>query len=313
MDATEHKNTQETTSKSSGFDAEYIAEIDEAVRASCEREKMTEEEKPSAEEVLEKVAEETVESTGTDTDTDTDTVEADDGAITLDDADVERAVKAGMSIKAARSFADKGTFDEVVSLLESKTESQVGVSDGEVPAEVTDDDFFIPDWEDEGEFDPSLVSQLKALKSVINKQSKIISSFKAGGESLDDKDWFDSKLESLGSEYKDTLGVGVKKPLAMHLKTRDEVKAKFDILNAGYKQANQKVAAEDVLNEALRVVVGDVSSIASDAVKANALRDRNRLSLQRPSASQGRGGAKQSAENIEREIAEELDAKFFGK
>lgn len=304
MSAKERENTQADTSKIDENSAQSEALLDEAVNASCERKEMSDEDEKTKE-VVEEAADAAPE--GGDGGS-----HGGDGASTVDDSDIERAVKAGMPISTVRSFTDKGALQQVVSLLESKRDQASGGGgreDGGKDPVDDDDDIDIPDLENEDEFDPSFVKGYKAMKAVIQKQAGTIKALKAGGVSPGGKDWFDSKVETLGDAYKDALGSGSARK-AEQVENLNKVKAKFEVLTAGYKQAKADVSKDEVFSEALKLVVGNVES---DAVKAKSLADRAKLTLQRPSSANGKSVSRQSSESIEREIAEEINAKFFGK
>lgn len=301
MNTKEHENTQYDTSTKQPVDAKLEAEIDEAIRVSFEGKKMNEEENKEVGNTDE----------GGTYKPDVVVVDsADDSKI--DDTTVERAVKAGMTISSAKLFADKTSLLEVVSLLEGKTskkeDSKPSDSGGDDPDE---DDIEVPDLSEDDGYDPALVKAFAALKKMAMKQSETIKTLKAGGGSPGGKDWFESKVGALGEAFKDSLGVGVTSPKPEQVEARNKVKIKFDVLSAGYKQAKLEVSTDEVFSEALKMVVGDVAEVASDAAKAKALAARNsKLQIQRPSPVDGKTG-KQSVDDIRRDIADEIDAKFF--
>lgn len=300
MNTKEHENTQYDTSTKQPVDAKLEAEIDEAIRVSFEGKKMNEEENKEVGNTDEG---------GTDKPDVVVVDSADDSKI--DDTTVERAVKAGMTISSAKLFADKTSLLEVVSLLEGKTSKKEDSKPSDSGGVDPEDEISIPDLENEDEYDPALIAGYKAMKAAILKQSETIKTLKAGGGSPGGKDWFESKVGALGEAFKDSLGVGVTSPKPDQVEARNKVKIKFDVLSAGYKQAKLEVSTDEVFSEALKMVVGDVAEVASDAAKAKALAARNsKLQIQRPSPVDGKTG-KQSVDDIRRDIADEIDAKFF--
>lgn len=300
MNTKEHENTQYDTSTKQPVDAKLEAEIDEAIRVSFEGKKMNEEENKEVGNTDEG---------GTDKPDVVVVDSADDSKI--DDTTVERAVKAGMTISSAKLFADKTSLLEVVSLLEGKTSKKEDRKPSDSGGVDPEDEISIPDLENEDEYDPALIAGYKAMKATILKQSETIKTLKAGGGSPGGKDWFESKVGALGEAFKDSLGVGVTSPKPEQVEARNKVKIKFDVLSAGYKQAKLEVSTDEVFSEALKMVVGDVAEVASDAAKAKALAARNsKLQIQRPSPVDGKTG-KQSVDDIRRDIADEIDAKFF--
>lgn len=237
----------------------------------------------------------------------------DDGANAVGDEDIERAVKAGMPISTVRLFADKAALEQVVSLLEARREkSAEGEGDGGGGEDPDPEEEMpeIPDLENEDEFDPSLIKGYKAMKALLAKQHEQIKTLKAGGGSPGGKAWFDSKVGMLGDAYKESLGAGSGALKTEQRDARNKVKAKFDVLSAGYRQAKVNVSPDEVLDEALKLVVGNVSA---DASRAKSAADRAKLALQRASGAGQKPGASKSAQSVEREIADEINAKFFGK
>lgn len=227
------------------------------------------------------------------------------------DEDIERAVKAGMSISTVRSFTEKAALEQVVSMLEARREkSAEGDGGGGEDPDPDEEMPEIPDLENEDELDPSLIKGYKAMKALLAKQHEQIKTLKAGGGSPGGKAWFDSKVGSLGDAYKDALGTGSGAMKTEQRDARNKVKAKFDVLSAGYRHAKVRVSPDEVFDEALKLVVGDAPASAS---RAKAAADRAKLALQRASGAGQKPGGASGSKSIERKIAEELDAKYFGK
>jgi len=310
MKKEEKTNTENKASIEHPVGVTLEAEIDEAITADLERDKMLKEETET----------DTKQTDVTPVKTEVETVPVEEEKkavetekIVVDDSLLERAVKSGMTLATAKTFADSESLLQVVGVLESKQSPKS--KDGDPPEE--EEELSIPDLEDEDtaeadRYDPKLVSVVKSMKAMLLAQSDEIKHLKAGGMAPGGKSWFDSKVEALGEAYKDSLGVGEQSPKFEQKDARSKVKTKFDVLTAGYKSAKVEMSSEDVLSEALKMVVGDVDSVASDVAKKTALSDRKKLNLQRPSPVDGKTG-KKSTEEIERGIAEEIDVKYFHK
>ena len=303
MKTENNTNTEKNTSQEHPVDAKMESEIDEAVRVKTERVKMQDEEKvvPTAE------TEEIQETPDLEIEVVEPEKKADEDKKPVDDISLERAIKSGMTLSTAKSFADNDALLQVIEILEGKQSESSIADDGH-----EEDVLQIPDLEDEDEYDPGFVSMFKAMKATLLSQNEAIKQLKAGGMAPGGKSWFDSKVGSLGEVYKDSLGVGVQSPKPEQVETKNKVKTKFDVLSAGYKHAKVEMSPEDVLTEALNIVVGDVAGAASDAAKAAALKARNKLQLQRSSPTDGRTGRK-SIDDIKRGIADEIDQKFNTK
>lgn len=304
----EQKKDEKGSLQSSGVSVELSSEIDSAIEQSFKEGKMPEGEKPDTEEV--EVNENVDDAKAGEADLgETDN---DDQPYVAGDEDMERAVKAGLPMSSVRSFADKEALLSVVALLESKQDKAAGgdesKSGGDDPDE---DDIEVPDLSEDDGYDPGLVKAFAALKAQAKKQSETIKSLKAGGESLGAKNWLDSKVAELGDEFKDALGVGEKTVTDDQAETRTKVQAKFDVLTAGYKSAKIDVPKDEVFAEALKLVVGDVAGTAATAARAKALASRGRLALSRASSASGAAREKPSQESVERDIADEINEKFF--
>ena len=109
-------------------------------------------------------------------------------AFEIGDAEIERAVKAGMSIADARSFKDKSAFERVCSLLEGKgapadgDASKASKDSGDKPKDGDEDsaDFDVPDITEDEEFDPKLVK----LGSVVRKMGDALKSLREENKAL---------------------------------------------------------------------------------------------------------------------------------
>lgn len=92
-------------------------------------------------------------------------------AFTVGDAEIERAVKAGLSVADARSFTDKGAFERICSMLEAKNapgDKTISKDSGEKPKDGDGDsaDFDIPELTEDEEFDPKLVKLSAAVRKM---------------------------------------------------------------------------------------------------------------------------------------------------
>lgn len=213
----------------------------------------------------------------------------------VDPALVERAVRAGLSMQAA-SAMDFNTLEETLSLLEPKQgdKSDTDTGGGSDP---NDDEYDIPALEgDEEEWDPTFYKSYNALRDVTARLAKEVKSLKtSGGQSPGEPEWLDAKIGSLDSAYKKA---------ASDPETKKSIASKYRVLSAGYKQEKINIGVDDIFNEAVKAVVGDV-------VKTKALSDRKNLALQRSSSTSNPKSKNSESESIEQIIARELDEQFF--
>ena len=112
-----------------------------------------------------------------------------DVAFTVGDAEIERAVKAGLSVADARAFTDKGVFERVCAALEAKNAPPADGSDktiskdsGKKPKDGDGDsaDFDIPELTEDEEFDPKLVK----LSAAVRKMGDALKSLREENNSL---------------------------------------------------------------------------------------------------------------------------------
>ena len=112
-----------------------------------------------------------------------------DVAFTVGDAEIERAVKAGLSVAGARAFTDKGVFERVCAALEAKNAPPADGSDktiskdsGKKPKDGDGDsaDFDIPELTEDEEFDPKLVK----LSAAVRKMGDALKSLREENNSL---------------------------------------------------------------------------------------------------------------------------------
>ena len=106
-------------------------------------------------------------------------------AFTVGDAEIERAVKAGLSVADARAFTDKGAFERVCSMLEAKNApggKEISKDSGEKPKDGEGDsaDFDIPDITEDEDFDPKLVK----LGAVVRKMGDALKAMREENKSL---------------------------------------------------------------------------------------------------------------------------------
>lgn len=212
-----------------------------------------------------------------------------DDVPTVTDAQIERAIKAGMSMADARKITDPALLDRFTEMLESKSSGKADEQEeSETGAASDDSEIDIPDLDPE-EFDETLVQGWSAMKALIKQQSELIKNMSQGNKAS----WFDSKVDSLGFD------VGSKK---------DALKTKYDVLAAGYKAANVEVSEGDVFEEAARLVLGDELNAAKEKSDKADLSRRNKLLINRPTSAK----ATPHKDPLD-EVAEEIDRKFFGK
>jgi len=234
--------------------------------------------------------------------------EDDDGKAEITDAQVERAVKAGMTMTDARAFKHAESLDRVCDLLESAKVAKAPEADaeksgdGEVRAIEFDLDA-IPDLDPE-EYDEKVVAAVKALKGMVGQlQGRLDESSRAGRET-----WFDSQIRGLGEGFKDALGDGpASQATPEQAVKRGLLETKFKILEAGYKAAGGECDRGLIFKEATSLALGDVAAQVEEAERSGKLAKRATQHVNRP----GKSRAKPVGSPIETAAA--VADQFIGK
>lgn len=225
-----------------------------------------------------------------------------DGDKAVTDDLIERAVKAGLSLKDAQSITDPELLTRVVERIEStKKAADEKLPAGEKKEDAQDDDASdpldgIPDLDPE-EYDEKIVAGFKAMKDIIKLQRQELSAMKtrSGG----DGDAITKQLQKLGQDYADAAPAGSGE--------RAELEKKLRVLKAGYKAAGEEIAENDLFAEAAKMVLGDVVDERKTASKADQVAARKKLHLGRPS-----GTSIKPKGDVFEDVAKEIDA-VFGK
>lgn len=213
---------------------------------------------------------------------------------------VTRAIRAGMSLKDAKTIVaqDVDALERQIQLLEKAgqtAKAQAGEGDEEADAGKSagaDEDPLagIPDL-DPDLYDENIVAGFQAMKSIIKKQGETISRLSSGGE----KDWFDSQVKALN--IKDLTA-----------DQRAELNNQFDVLKAGYAAKGQKVDDGSIFQLASKMILGDAMKEAKEVKTEKKLEKRAAMQTNRP----GGTAARKKGDAFE-EVAEEVDKEVFGK
>lgn len=206
-----------------------------------------------------------------------------------------RAVRSGMSLKDAKTFAaqDADALERQVGLLE--TASKAGTGDEETPAGETADAETdplsgIPDLDPEI-YDEEIVKGFNSLKSIIREQNETIKGMSDGNKN----NWFDQQVEALPVK-------------GMDAKQLKDLNGQFNVLKSGYEAQGQEVADADVFKQATQMVLGEDIRAAVDADKAKRLAKREKQQTNRPG-----GPTREPKSDPFDAVADELDQKYFDK
>lgn len=208
-----------------------------------------------------------------------------------DDALIERAVKAGLSVADAKAFANGEQADRILSALEAakspketKADAATETHDAENPV----DDFaemltnIENDKDEDGEpnFSPEFVKLFKALGSRFDAMKKEIAELRGAGESAKKQTAFDKAFDGLDEGVREHVDAA----------SKSQLKKKFDFLKAAHDSAQDGATDEEVFDEAKSIVLGDVVSRAQADSELAALAKRKSLALARPGGESGQRG-----------------------
>lgn len=209
---------------------------------------------------------------------------------TPDDEIIERAVRAGMTISDAKAFTSKESAERIISLLEEKSSS------GETREEENQPDgddlsSIEAEYTEENGYEPGVVNAMQTLV-------KEVRSLKQARNSAEQTDFFGSQFAALDEKVRSHVDA-VRK---------SQLKSKFDVLEAGYKDTKANVKREDVFKEAVNLAIGDLVRKAEEEGKNLKAQQRRNLAVARPGGEGGR--KKETQESKEAEILQSLREKF---
>ena len=237
-----------------------------------------------------------------------------DEAPAVDEALLERAVRAGLSIKDARAFPTAETLTNVVSVLEksaSSSKAEASERDAEEAAKAAAEKekaereailAGIPDLDPE-EYSEELVGSYKGLKDLVVTQMDAISDLKkqiaeqATKSAVPKGTWIDGEVARLGKDYVDTFGEGDSSTLqdGPEKAARERLRKYVEFVQADVEASGTKLSRADVFAQALSAAFGDkVKSVKAAAVKAAAGK-RSRKALNQPTDTSGKFVRRSSA------------------
>lgn len=224
-------------------------------------------------------------------------------AFEVGDAEIERAVKAGLSIADARAFKDRDAFERVMSRLEGKGDQpKEGISkaDGEGDEDRVDDspEDDIPTLPEDEDYDPKLVDAFKRMGAMLKASMKEVRALKKAGKSAEETSFFDSQFNGLDETVRSRVDEA----------GRAQLRKKFDVLERGYGK-DSGLSREDIFKEAAELALGSIMREAGAAGKAARIAERSSLRLARPGSENGRP-ARKSEEDVDREVARLISEKF---
>ena len=165
-----------------------------------------------------------------------------EGDFTVGDAEIERAVRAGLSVADARAFKDKAAFERVCSMLEkngggkaSADNGKGGEGGGEKPL-----DFDVPELTEDEDFDPKVVK----LGAVVKQMGGVLKSLMEENKSL---------REQVGKSAEGKAAAAKEAAKAAELEKRNALR----LAPPGGQRGQRKEKSED---EVMAEVASEISS-----------------------------------------------------
>jgi hypothetical protein len=210
----------------------------------------------------------------------------------LPEALLERAVLAGIPLSEARQYPSQALLESMVSRLDGEDYTAGSLDDAGTTDEGMAEAAFgidaIPDLDPE-DYDEKIVGGFKAMKGIIRQQSELIERLTQGKS----QDFLSTKLDGVKDYHQgDPEKIGA-------------VKAKFNVLKAGYEAAGQETTRDAIFEEAAQLVLGADMVSAKQNGKAKAAARRSGKRIARPS-----GNRVKPVNDPFEEVAKILDRKF---
>lgn len=200
----------------------------------------------------------------------------------------DRAIRAGLSSRDVLAMRDRATVERMVEMAEKangisteeRKKTENGDKDAGAGAPADDLESVLGQMEEDGGYDANLV---KMLKGLVAENKKL----RSARETADGQSFLDRQIGALDEGVRSHIDAARKSKL----------KAKFDLLEAGYKAQNAKVSREEVFREAASLALGDLIGRAEGERKASQLERRKALALARPGGESGQRGGQSAAED----------------
>jgi hypothetical protein len=253
--------------------SESMSSHDKMIAEIAEILDMEEEGKKPVEETTETSQEEVVEETAPEETT------SSEEAFIPDDALVERAVRAGLTLADAKAFTTKEAAERVLAVLEEKSTSTKGKKDDD-SAEEPAGELSLPEIDEAAldDLDPSIAELIKSQNAALKALSAEVSTLKKAGITAEAKGFFETQYGALDEKVRSHVDA-VKKT---------QLKQKFDLLEKGYKAAGEKVDRETIFKEAVSITLSDAMTKAAAEAKSAKVASRKGLVIAPPGGSSGK-------------------------
>lgn len=236
----------------------------------------------------------------------------------VDEALLERAVRAGMSLADAKVVTDGEALGRIVGHLEetaaaaAKAKADDSASEEEGAGEEEDPLADIPDLDPE-EFDEKIVKSFSALKSLAGQLIKDNKELHVKiAESVDARNgsWIDGEVAKLGEEYADVFGEGnlAELPAGKQKLAREKLLRHVEFVESDAKAEGETITKAETFKRAVSSAFGDTVKAKKGAAAAKAAAERSKKAVNRPRDTSGRFGSDPDAAEHGSDDEREVDA-----
>jgi len=211
----------------------------------------------------------------------------------VDDALLERAVVAGMTLADAKAFPSVEALERVVARLESvKPAAGEEKKPEEKKPEEEDPLEGIPDLNPE-DVQEDIAKGFNALKGIVREQFKTIAGLRTElSKSVEARQgtWLDLEIAKLGKDFVDVFGEGntVELPAGKQKAARDKLQRAVAFAESEAKAEGRPIPRTEALKQALAISFGDKVKTVKDSAVQEAAAQRSRRALNRPRDTTGR-------------------------
>jgi hypothetical protein len=244
----------------------------------------------------------------------------DDGEGAPDEALIERAVRAGLSLADAMAVREGETLERIVGRLESAGADKSADGKSEKPPVDEDPLKDVPDL-DPKDYGDEIVKTVNGLKSIVREQFKAISGLKAElAKSVDSRQgtWVDGEIAKLGKDYVDVFGEGnlAEMPAGKQRVAREKLMRHLEFVQSDAKAEGRSISKAEAFTLALNNAFGEKIKAVKGAAAAEAAAKRSQKALNAPRDTTGRfatdPGAQFGTEGDRAgDAVRELTEKFF--
>ena len=211
----------------------------------------------------------------------------------VNDALLERAIKAGLTASAAKSFSSAESAEEILKALESKA-APTGTT--EVKGDDSPSDDLLKEIEAHADdYDPELVKALRGFSAQNKELLKKVGELTSAKATEQAQSFFDKQVGELGE--------GVAKHLDAASKSK--LMAKYEALKSAYGDTPE--AQTEAFKDAAKLAIGDILAKAETESKTAKVDARKNLRLAQPGGITGKPSKAVSADD---EVASLIAQKY---